>query len=155
MTGVRPLPPQEALTRSYLLLHLPVHARRPQGGPRHVRRRPGRRGIPSDGRFDEPVYRSDLFKVTPEEFPQLVMGRDEPVDYRRDSCPVSERAAYDEAVWLPQFTLLGDDNDIDDILNAVEKVLANLDALEHADPSLAALKSMSRAERPRIEKKNY
>lgn len=156
LTGVRPLPPQAALTREaiycYIFQYTP--AARKVGRDMFVAALDAE-GIPSDGRFYEPVYRSDLFKVTPEEFPQLVMGRDEPVDYRRDSCPVSERAAYDEAVWLPQFTLLGDDNDIDDILNAVEKVLANLDALEHADPSLAALKSMSRAERPRIEKKNY
>lgn len=83
------------------------------------------------------------------------MNRDQPVELHPRLLPVSERAAYDEAVWLPQFTLLGEEGNVNDILNAVEKVTANLSALENADPALAALKSMSRAERPRIEKKNY
>jgi dTDP-4-amino-4,6-dideoxygalactose transaminase len=156
ITGVRPLPPQAALTREaiycYVFQYTP--AVRKVGRDMFVAALEAE-GVPSDGRFYEPVYRSDLFQVTPEEFPQLALNRDQPVDYHLDSCPVSERAAYDEAVWLPQFTLLGDDTDVDDILNAVEKVIANLPALENADPSLAALKSMSRAERPRIEKKNY
>jgi hypothetical protein len=59
-------------------------------------------------------------------------------------------------VWLPQFLLIGDDSDIDDIASAVAKVTENLDALSKADPSLAGLKAMSRAERPKHERqKNY
>jgi hypothetical protein len=107
-------------------------------------------GIPCDGRFYEPVYRSDLFYATPENCPQLTS------DYSSVHCPVSERAAYDEAVWLPQFLLIGEDSDVDDIAAAVAKVAANLDALAKADPALAGLKAMSRAERPKHERqKNY
>ncbi|MDW8354378.1 MAG: DegT/DnrJ/EryC1/StrS family aminotransferase [Bryobacterales bacterium] len=108
-------------------------------------------GIPCDGRFYEPVYRSDLFPVTPEDFPQLCWER-EPVDYRRWCCPVAERAAYREAIWLPQFVLLGDESDVDEIATAVEKVMSRLDALAQADPSLAGVKALSRAERPRQER---
>ena len=69
---------------------------------------------------------------------------------------MSERAAYDEAVWLPQFLLIGDDRDVEDIAEAVAKVMRNLDDLAAADPSLAGLKTMSRAERPKHERhKNY
>jgi dTDP-4-amino-4,6-dideoxygalactose transaminase len=113
-------------------------------------------GIPCDGRFYEPVYRSDLFYVTPENCPQLVVGRDRAVDYSTCRCPVSERAAYDEAVWLPQFLLIGDESDARDVANAVEKVVSNLGELAKADPKLAGLKACSRALRAKMERmKNY
>lgn len=108
-------------------------------------------GIPCDGRFYEPVYRSELFHATSDQFAQL-----EGVDYLSCRCPVSERAAYDEAVWLPQFVLLGDTQDIDDIARAVTKVIANLNELAAADPALAGAKAISRAERPIVGKeRNY
>src|SRR5947209_7068784 len=121
ITGVRPLPPQKQITREAIYCY--VFQYRPE--------RPGvsrdlfvaaldAEGIPSDGRFYEPVYRSDLFYATPENCPQLMVGREQPMDYSRCRCPVSERAAYEEAVWLPQFLLLGDEPDVKDILAADE-----------------------------------
>ena len=113
-------------------------------------------GIPCDGRFYEPVYRSDLFQVSPEEFPQLKTRGERPVTYDAVHCPVSEQAAYRESVWLPQFLLLGDEQDVADIARAVQKVVENSQELAAADPSLAGLKSVSRADRPRFEKaRNY
>ena len=113
-------------------------------------------GIPSDGRFYEPVYRSDLFYATPQNCPQLRLERDQPVDYSKCSCPVSERAAYHESVWLPQFLLLGGEKDVHDVADGIAKVTAHLEALSKADPQLAGNKGLSRAERPRVERaKNY
>lgn len=155
--GIRPLPPQPGLTRDTIYCY--VFQYRPE--PRRVSRdlfaaALDAEGIPCDGRFYEPVYRSDLFCATPQNAPQLVTGRDTPVHYSMVKCPVSERAAYDEAVWLPQFLLIGEDRDIDDIAEAVAKVMRNMDALAAADPALAGLKQMSRAERPKHERsKNY
>jgi dTDP-4-amino-4,6-dideoxygalactose transaminase len=103
-------------------------------------------GIPCDGRFYEPVYRSDLFHATPEICPQLK------TDYSNVRCPVSERAAYEEAVWLPQTALIGDDGDVEDVAAAVAKVARNLEDLASADPSLAGPKAMSRAQRPKHER---
>jgi len=48
------------------------------------------------------------------------------VDYSKVHCPVSERVAYEESVWLPQFLLLGGDEDVEDIAKAVTKVMRNL-----------------------------
>jgi hypothetical protein len=102
------------------------------------------------------VYQSDLFYATPENCPQLVMGRETPMDYAKCSCPVSERAAYDESVWIPQFTLIGSEGDVDDIAQAVAKVAANRDVLAGADPALAGAKALGRAQRARFERqKNY
>jgi len=149
--GVRPLPPQPEITRETIYCYV-------------FQYRPNRtdvsrdlfaaaldaEGIPCDGRFYEPVYRSDLFYATPENCPQLKS------DYSSVRCPVSERAAYHEAVWLPQFLLIGEDRDVDDIAAAIEKVMSNMEALSKADPSLAGLKALSRAERPKHERaKNY
>jgi len=154
---VRPLPPQAGLTRETLYNY--VFQYRPTG-PAPARdlfvAALDKEGVPSDGRFYEPVYRSDLFYVTPENAPQLRLERDTPMDYSRCRCPVSERAAYDEAVWVPQFTLLGDEEDVRDVARAVAKVASQLEALSKADPRLVGVKGLSRAERPRVERqKNY
>lgn len=152
MDGVRPLPPQAGLTREtnycYVFQYRPAN-------PRVSRdlfcAALEAEGIPCDGRFYEPVYRSDLFCASPEISPQL-----RGVDYRSVKCPVSERAAYSEAVWLPQFLLIGEDRDVDDVAAAIAKVLRNADDLASADPSLTGTKAMSRAQRPRKERaKNY
>src|SRR5579872_2913598 len=146
--GISPLPPQPALTREAIYNYVFRYRRTEVSRDLFVAAL-DREGIPSDGRFYEPVYRSDLFHVDPEAFPQLKLGR-ETVDYRKCSCPVSERAAYDEAVWLPQFLLLGNEADVEDIAKAVHKVVANIGDLAGADTQLAGVKSLSRAERPRI-----
>jgi hypothetical protein len=113
-------------------------------------------GIPCDGRFYEPVYRSDLFYATPEICPQLTVGREKPVDYSTFRCPVSERAAYHEAVWLPQFLLIGDEDDVHDVARAIGKVMENSGELANADPALAGVKAMNRAQRAKAERmKNY
>ncbi len=149
--GVRPLPAQPEITRSAIYHY--VFQYRPE--------RPGvardliaaaieAEGIPCDGRFYEPVYRSDLFYATPENCPQLKS------DYSGVHCPVSERAAYEESLWLPQFLLIGDSSDVDDIVAAIDKVMRHIDDLAKADPGLAGLKSMSRAERPKHQRaQNY
>jgi dTDP-4-amino-4,6-dideoxygalactose transaminase len=155
--GVRSLPPQPSLTRDTIYNY--VFQYRPPDNRVHrdvfvVALEA--EGIPCDGRFYDAVYRSDLFPARPVDFPQLRIDRDEPVDYSRCHCPVSERAAYHESVWLPQFLLIGDERDVEDIARAVAKVVAGRDALAAAGNGLANLKGMSRAERPKIEReKNY
>lgn len=107
-------------------------------------------GIPCDGRFYEAVYRSDLFYATPQNCAQLK------ADYSSVRCPVSERAAYEESVWLFQFCLIGEEEDVRDIARAVEKVVTKLELLSKQDPALAGVKAMGRAQRARFERqKNY
>ncbi len=45
---------------------------------------------------------------------------------RRDSCPVAERACEKEALWLPQNVLLGDEQDMHDIAQAIRKVVQSV-----------------------------
>jgi dTDP-4-amino-4,6-dideoxygalactose transaminase len=106
-------------------------------------------GIPSDGLFYEPVYRSVLFNVDPQDFPALGRCGPEDLPWEKTSCPVAERAAYLESVWLPHQLLLGTDEDVDQIVEAVAKIQTNVDELLLAEHSLIERKQMSRVERPR------
>ena len=113
-------------------------------------------GIPCDGLFYEPVYKSPLFPADPAAFPALSWGQPEPLELKSMyHCPVSERAAYEEAVWLPHHIFLGTRKDVDDISDAILKVCENSAELRGLNHPAIARKTMSRAERPRIEKRQY
>jgi len=64
-----------------------------------------------------PLYREPLFITNNEEYPWL-KGR----DYSSLHLEKTEIFCEKEAVWLKQNHLLGDEDDIQDIINAVEKV---------------------------------
>lgn len=102
-------------------------------------------GVPCDGLFYEPVYRSTLFDVDPAEFPALE-GR---LPWEHARCPRAERAAFEESVWLPHRVLLGSEADVDSVVAAIEKIQGSLDELRTADHPLVERKSMSRTHRDR------
>ena len=105
-------------------------------------------GIPCDGPFYEPVYKSSLFPVDPADFPALSWGREKPLDLRKMySCPESERAAYQEAVWFPHQNFLGSSEDTDTIADAIEKVLANIEELRGLDHKAIQNQKLGRADR--------
>lgn len=113
-------------------------------------------GVPCDGLFYEPVYKSALFQIDPRDFPALSWGRGQSLNIRDlYHCPVSERAAYEESVWLPHHIFLGGRKDVDDIADAVLKVCENLGELRGLKHPAIDRKAMSRAERPRVEKRQY
>ncbi len=105
-------------------------------------------GIPSDGLFYEPIYRSALFNVDPRDFPALQTLDAQSLPWAKTHCPVAERAAYLESVWLPHQLLLGSEQDVDQIVEAVAKIQSNPDELLRADHALIELKQRSRVERP-------
>ena len=108
-------------------------------------------GIQCDGLFYEPIYRSALFRVDPSDFPYLEVPGAQGLPWRNAHCPVAERAAYEESVWLPHQLLLGSDRDVDQIVEAVSKIRDNIDELLSAEHRLIEIKQMNRAERPRFE----
>jgi dTDP-4-amino-4,6-dideoxygalactose transaminase len=113
-------------------------------------------GIPCDGLFYEPVYKSALFPVRPEDWPALSPAGSAPLDLKTAyHCPVSERAAYEESVWLPHHLFLGNRRDTNDIAEAVKKVCENVEELRGLKHHAIAVKAMSRAERPRVEKRQW
>jgi dTDP-4-amino-4,6-dideoxygalactose transaminase len=113
-------------------------------------------GIPSDGAFYEPVYKSSLFPLDPNEFPALSWGRREPLNLKEMyHCPESERAAYEESIWLPHHLFQAARKDVDDIADAVEKVCENIEELRGLKHPAIAKHTMSRVERARLERRQY
>ena len=104
-------------------------------------------GIPSDGLFYEPIYRSALFNIDPRDFPALQSRGTGDLPWAETRCPVAERAAYEESVWLPHQLLLGSPEDVDQIVEVVEKIQSNVDELLRAEHRLIEIKQMSRAGR--------
>jgi dTDP-4-amino-4,6-dideoxygalactose transaminase len=105
-------------------------------------------GVHCDGLFYEPVYKSSLFPVDPADLPALSWGREKPLDLRSMfSCPQSERAAYHEAVWFPHQHFLGPTKDVDDIADAIEKILANIEELRGLDHKAIRNQKLGRADR--------
>ncbi|MGA7170951.1 MAG: DegT/DnrJ/EryC1/StrS family aminotransferase, partial [Candidatus Sulfotelmatobacter sp.] len=105
-------------------------------------------GIPCDGLFYEPVYKSSLFPVDAADFPALSWGREKALDLRNMySCPEADRAAYQEAVWLPHQHFLGSSSDVDAIADAIHKVLANLEELRGLDHKAIRNQKLGRADR--------
>jgi hypothetical protein len=105
-------------------------------------------GIHCDGLFFEPVYRSSLFPVDAADFPALSWGRSQPLDLRTMyRCPEAEKAAYHEAIWIPHQFFLGPRADIDAIVEAIHKVLANIESLRDLDHKAIRNQRLSRADR--------
>jgi dTDP-4-amino-4,6-dideoxygalactose transaminase len=105
-------------------------------------------GIPCDGLFYEPVYKSSLFPVDAADFPALSWGRGKPLDLRSMySCPEADRAAYHEAVWFPHQHFLGTTEDVDAITNAIHKVLGSIEELRGLDHKAIRNQRLGRADR--------
>ena len=64
-----------------------------------------------------PLFREDVFQGKGNDFPWI-----KNINYSNISCPVTEQIADYQSVWLTQNHLLGDESDIQDIINAFEKV---------------------------------
>jgi dTDP-4-amino-4,6-dideoxygalactose transaminase len=107
-------------------------------------------GIPCDGLFYEPVYKSSLFPLDPADFPGLSWGREKPLDLRSvymHACPEADRAAYQEAVWFPHQNFLGTPEDVDAIFDGIRKVLANIEELRGLDHKAIRNQRLGRADR--------
>ena len=105
-------------------------------------------GIPCDGLFYEPVYKSSLFPLDPADFPALSWGREKPLDLRSMySCPEADRAAYQEAVWFPHQLFLGTTEDVDAITDAIHKVLSSIEELRGLDHKAIRNQRLGRADR--------
>lgn len=84
-------------------------------------------GIPAFGGYAFPLHKNPMFlkkRFINGAFP-LGTKYHPDVNYATfaKKCPVAERACRYEAVWLPQNVFLGTENDMDDIVKAVRKVL--------------------------------
>ncbi|MBL7092667.1 DegT/DnrJ/EryC1/StrS family aminotransferase [candidate division KSB1 bacterium] len=77
--------------------------------------------------YSIPLYTQPVFK-------NLAFGArgkkvDVGVDYTSYHLPETEKACYEEAIWVPQSVLLGEQDDMKDIVNGIIKVKDNVDEL--------------------------
>jgi dTDP-4-amino-4,6-dideoxygalactose transaminase len=68
-----------------------------------------------------PLYREKLFATDSKEYPWL-----DGINYKDMNFPVTEKLCTEEAVWLKQNHLLGNDEDIKDIIDAFVKVTTEM-----------------------------
>jgi perosamine synthetase len=78
--------------------------------------------------YRQPVMRSANFGLST---PPLFHGvHPNPPDYRQVALPATDRACDDEAVWIRQNMLLGNRQDMDDIIEAILKIQRYRDELQ-------------------------
>jgi len=76
-----------------------------------------------------PLYRSGAFELDSDSCPAACRFYGKKVDYANLHLPNVEKICDNEAVWMSQSTFLAERKDMDDIANAIEKVMANIDEL--------------------------
>jgi dTDP-4-amino-4,6-dideoxygalactose transaminase len=86
-------------------------------------------GIPLSPGYSRPLYRELVFlEYLPKYFEKL-LGRK--VDYSSVHLPVTEEVV-ETAVWLPQWVLLAEEKDMEDIAKAIDKVRTHAEELKSA-----------------------
>ncbi len=86
-------------------------------------------GIPATSGYTFPLYKNPMFlnkRFINGSFPLGTKYHDD-IDYSsfEEKCPVSELACNSQAVWLPQNIFLGTEEDMDDVVAAIAKVIEN------------------------------
>lgn len=75
-------------------------------------------GVPSFMGYPEPLYKQPVFQQ--KNF--MCYAIPEHVDYTAVHCPVTEKACYEEAVWIMQHAMLGTREDMEKFAEAVLKI---------------------------------
>ncbi len=75
-------------------------------------------GVPAFMGYPEPLYKQPVFQK--KNF--LCYAIPDHVDYTNVSCPVAERACYEEGVWILQHAMLGTREDMEDFARAIRKI---------------------------------
>ncbi len=75
-------------------------------------------GVPCFMGYPQPLYKQPLFQQ--KNF--MCYAIPEEVDYTNVSCPVTEKACYEEAVWILQHAMLGTKEDMEKFAQAISKI---------------------------------
>jgi dTDP-4-amino-4,6-dideoxygalactose transaminase len=84
-------------------------------------------GIPCSAGYSIPLYKQPVFLNRA--FGPRGKSVALPVNYQTFHCPETEKACYEEAIWFTQNTLLGTEEDMEDIAAAIGKIKENADQL--------------------------
>jgi dTDP-4-amino-4,6-dideoxygalactose transaminase len=75
-------------------------------------------GVPSFMGYPKPLYKQPLFQD--KNF--MCYAIPEEVSYKEVRCPVTEKACYEEAVWILQHAMLGPKEDMEKVAEAIKKI---------------------------------
>ena len=75
-------------------------------------------GVPCFMGYPKPLYKQPLFQK--KNF--MCYAIPEEVSYTNVYCPVTEKACYEEAVWILQHAMLGPKEDMDKFAEAIVKI---------------------------------
>lgn len=75
-------------------------------------------GVPSFMGYPEPLYKQPVFQ----EKNFMCYAIPDEVDYTNVCCPVTEKACYEEAVWIQQHAMLGTKDDMEKFAEAITKI---------------------------------
>lgn len=90
-------------------------------------------GFDADPYFYVPMYQNMLFRPSIDEFPVLKERYDDGIGPASANCPVAERMAYEEAVWIHHSYFLYERSVVEQLFEAISKIWENIDELaEHA-----------------------
>ena len=128
--GIRTTDPDERITTHAYHLFVMRYAPEAFGGVARDRfvEALNREGIPCSTGY-RPLYREPAFAARFADYPIDSPHFGGRPDYSQVHCPVTERVCAEEAIWLTQNLLLGEDRDIADIATAIEKVQSHADQL--------------------------
>ncbi|MGQ9617764.1 MAG: DegT/DnrJ/EryC1/StrS family aminotransferase [Candidatus Aminicenantia bacterium] len=127
--GIRPLSRDERVTaHAYHLFIIRYDKKYFMEIPREkVIRALNAEGIPVYPGYSIPLYKQPVFNGEDKNKIFKTLGVD--INYNDIHLPITENACYEEAIWLNQRVLLGEREDINDIVNAFIKIKENLDEL--------------------------
>ncbi len=80
-------------------------------------------GIPCSGGYSLPLYKQPMFRN--QSYGPFTKILREKAQYENVNLPNTEKACFEEAIWLPQRVLLGSAEDMQDIVRAIEKIYDN------------------------------
>lgn len=85
-------------------------------------------GIPLTGGYMWPIYENDVFKkfsARPRGCPYTCPFHGVNIRYPRGLCPNAEKLCYETGLWLPGYSLNVAKEELEDVRQAIEKVVAN------------------------------
>lgn len=128
--GVKPLKDDDRVTRNAFHLYILKIDPEAFGGASKniIAKALQAEGIPVSIGYSRPLYKEKFLEYF-KKCPLSCSYYGKQIDYSSIKLPVTEKACYHEALWLPQYVLLGSKEDMDDIIYAFEKVRDNMEEL--------------------------
>ena len=125
--GIRPMKRDERITRQGVYQYIFRYDPKAFGGVHRdtFLEALNAEGIPADGDFYIPIYKSPLFPITADRFPAIRERYGDRIDPETIDCPVADKAAYQEAVWLHHPMFMGKSENMEFIAKAIRKIQEN------------------------------